>query len=241
MLPLSTPTPQSASDRALLDCLQSSNHKHYLLSRSLTMDKCLGKFSSHLAEISQPLRELLSPNNAWLWSPRHQVAFNAIKNELARPTVLALYNPLANLKISADASSFGLGAVLLQKSSEEWKPVAYASCPMSAAEKYYAQIEKEALAVKWACEKFHELYILGNKFSTESDHKPLIPLLSIKSLDHLPPQIVWFHFRLDRYTYTIQHVAGKELHTADTLFELPSQTLKEKHWRKLQILNNRWN
>ena len=87
------------------------------------------------------------------------MAFNAIKNALARPTVLALYkNPLANLKISADASSFRLGAVLLQKSSEEWKPVAYASHPMSAAEKHYAQIEKEALAVMWACEKFHELY-----------------------------------------------------------------------------------
>ena len=82
----------------------------------------LGKFSYHQADISQPLRDLLSPKNAWLWSPRHQVAFNAIKNELARPTVLALYNPLASLKFSADAFSFGLAAVLLQKSSEEWKP-----------------------------------------------------------------------------------------------------------------------
>ena len=64
-------------------------------------------------------------------------------------------------------------------------------------------------------------YILGNKFSIESDHKPLIPLLSIKSLDHLPPCIVWFRLRLDRYTYTIQHVAGKELHTTDTLSHAP--------------------
>ena len=77
------------------------------------------------------------------------------------------------------------------------------------------QIEKEALAVTWACEKFHD-YILGSKFSIESDHKPLIPLLSSKSLDHLPSRIVRFRLRLDRYNYTIQRVAGKELYTADT-------------------------
>ena len=97
---------------------------------------------------------------------------------------------------------------------------------MSTTEKRYTQIEKEALAVTWACEKFHD-YILGSKFSIESDHKPLIPLLSTKSLDHLPPRIVHFRLRLDRYNYTIQHVAGKELYTADTLSRAPLPEEKE--------------
>ena len=41
--------------------------------------------------------------------------------------VLALYNPAARSKVSADALSFGLGAVLLQENNAgQWRPVAYA-------------------------------------------------------------------------------------------------------------------
>ena len=60
---------------------------------------------------------------------------------------------------------------------------------MSDTEKRYVQIEKEALATTWACEKF-SMYILGHPFLIESDHKPLIPLLNIKHLDALPPRIL---------------------------------------------------
>ena len=53
----------------------------------------------------------------------------------------------------------------------------------------YAQIEKEALGITWACEKF-ATYIVGRKFLVETDHKPFVPLLGIKHLDSLPPRIV---------------------------------------------------
>ena len=42
-------------------------------------------------------------------------------------TTLSLYNPAGYIKLSADASSYGLGAVLLQETSNKWQPVAYAS------------------------------------------------------------------------------------------------------------------
>ena len=86
----------------------------------------------------------------------------------------------------------GLGAVLLQQSGSIWRPVAYASRAMSETEKRYAQVEKEALAVTWACEKFSN-YLLEMHFLIESDHKPLIPLLGSKNLDMLPPRILRFH------------------------------------------------
>ena len=74
--------------------------------------------------------------------------------------------------------------------------------------------------VMWGCEKFTE-NILGRKFLIESDHKPLIPLLNTKQLDSMPPQILRFRLRLARYDYTIHHVSGKHLYSADTLSKAP--------------------
>ena len=104
-----------------------------------------------------------------------------MKLELTRPTVLALYNPIAPTKISANVSAYGLRAVLLQEAESAWSPVIYASRSLSDTERQYEQIEKEALTVTWACSKFAN-YILGRH---ETDHKPLVPILSTKHLDDL--------------------------------------------------------
>lgn len=64
---------------------------------------------------------------SWIWGPDQERSFSEVKLELAKPTVLALYDPQAETKVSADASSFGLGAVLLQSDGQTWRPVAYAS------------------------------------------------------------------------------------------------------------------
>ncbi len=48
----------------------------------------------------------------------------------------------------------------------------------------YAQIEKEALALTWASERFSD-YLLGLTFHIDTDHKPLVPLFSSKQLDEL--------------------------------------------------------
>ena len=87
--------------------------------------------------------------------PTQEEAFHQLKKELTQPTVLAVYDPDADTKICSDASSYGLGAVLLQRQAEnQWKPISYASRAMSETEQRYSQIEKEALAIIWACEKF---------------------------------------------------------------------------------------
>ena len=78
--------------------------------------------------------------------------------------------------MSADASKLALGAVLLQEIGEElWQPVEYASRKMTDTETRYAMVEKEALAITWACEKF-DYYLIGRKFEVETDHKPLVAI-----------------------------------------------------------------
>ena len=139
---------------------------------------------------------------------------------MARPTTLVLYDQDAPTKITADASAYGLGAVLLQQQDTVWKPVAYASKSMTGTERRYSQIEKEALALVWACEKFED-YVLGKMIQLETDHKPLVPLLGTTHLDCLPPRILRCHLRLMRFGYTICHVPGKELYTVDALSRAP--------------------
>ena len=146
-----------------------------------------------------------------------------MKLELTRPTVLALYNPNAPTKISADASAYGLGAVLLQEAESAWRPVIHVSRSLTDTKRWYAQIEKEALAVTWAYNKFAN-YILGKPFMIETDHKPLVPIFSTKHLDDLPPHVLRFRFRLAGFNYTIMHTPGKLLYTADTLSHAPQPT-----------------
>jgi hypothetical protein len=84
-----------------------------------------------------------------------------IKHELASSGTLSHYDPNKESIVSADASSFGIGTVIRQTRGESLRPVVYASRSMSDTEMGYAQIEKEALAITWACEKFSN-YLSSN-------------------------------------------------------------------------------
>ena len=98
----------------------------------------------------------------------------------------------------------------------EWRPIAYASRAMSPTEQRYAQIEKEALGITWASERFVD-YLIGLEFHIETDHKPLVPLLSSRNVEDLPARVQRFRMRIMRFTYSLSHVPGKSLYTADTL------------------------
>ena len=100
-------------------------------------------------------------------------------------TILALFDPHRPTQVSADASSYGLSAVLTQQqSSGEWKPISYISQAFTTTEQRYAHTEKEALAVTWACERIRD-FLTGLQFHIHTDHKLLVPLLTTKGLDEL--------------------------------------------------------
>ena len=150
------PDPEKIS--AILKLKTSTNILE--LHRFLGMVNQLGKFSPNLASSSQFLRELLCTKRSWIWDPEQQKSFSQIKTKLTQPAVLMLYNPTAPVKVSADASAYGMGAVLLQQANSGWKPVAYTSRAMSEAEKWYAQIEKRPWQL---CEPAASLPIISSE------------------------------------------------------------------------------
>ena len=105
------------------------------------------------SETMAPIRALLKEDAAWSWEVEHTQSLNKVKAALATEPVLRYYDVSKPVTIQADASQSGLGCCLLQ----EGRPVHYASRSMTDTEKNYAQIEKELVAICYACHKFHHI------------------------------------------------------------------------------------
>ena len=128
------------------------------------------EFTPNLADKTKLLRDLLSKKKQWSWSHAQELAFDTVKQVLTdlESPILALFDPRRETTVLADASSYGLGAFLLQtQRNGERRPVAYVSRSMTLTETRYAQIQKEALALTWACECYSD-YLVGLQFRPQA-------------------------------------------------------------------------
>ena len=105
------------------------------------------KFIPDMATLVNPLNRLLSQDVPWKWSDDCQISFETLKSALENSPLLTHYDSKKPVRLAADASSCGIGAVLSHVSDDgEEQPIAYASRALSASEQNYSMIEKEALA-----------------------------------------------------------------------------------------------
>ena len=171
----------------------------------------LAQYIPNMSEITAPLRMLLKENVQFAWQHEQDEALEKIKTALTANPVLSYYDVTKDVTIQTDASQSGIGSCLLQNGHV----IAYASRSMTDAEKNYAQIEKELLAVLFACEKFNQ-YIYGKKVSVQTDHKPLEAIKS-KPLHKAPPRLQRMLLRLQKYDLDLKYIPGKFMYVADTL------------------------
>ena len=101
-------------------------------------------------------------------------------------------------------------------------PIAFDSQSLSAAERKYAHLDKEGLAIVFGVEKFHP-YLMGRQFTICSDHKPLQHIFSeTKPIPTLASaRIQRWALTLSPYNYRICYKPGSENSNADVLSRLP--------------------
>ena len=141
----------------------------------------LSQFIPNLADKTHTLRGLLKKDPPFLWEGHHKECFEKLKTVISQDSTLTYFNTTEMPVLQTDASLKGLGAALIQNK----KPIAYASKSLTDAEKRYACIEWELLAIVFGVQRFH-IYLYGRQFKVLTDHKPLVMILQ-KPLTSAPP------------------------------------------------------
>ena len=176
----------------------------------------LAKFVARYADMTEPLRKLLKTDGIWSWTEECQNAFETLKTAIAKPPVLAHFDPASPTILTTDASAVALGAQLSQLQDGVERPIAFAARSLTETERNYATNEREALAALWAMEKWH-FFLYGRAFEVRIDHQSLKQLLSAGGSGHKPLRLHRWCNRLSQYNFSVQHIPGEQNCMADLL------------------------
>ena len=146
------------------------------------------------------------------WGPEEESAFNKLKDSITNEKTMIYFNPKQQIFVRTEASYHdGLSAGLFQNTGNGLQPVHYISRTMTDTEKryMYSQTEKDALAVRWAKNRFR-MYLLGAPiFKIITAHKPLLPMFN-KPTAKLPPRIERWVMDMQDVDFELVYEPGKD-------------------------------
>ncbi|KAL1447951.1 hypothetical protein WDU94_000597 [Cyamophila willieti] len=195
------------------------------------IDELINKLRHSSSTITAPIRKLLSSNSKFFWSTECEAAFIKLKNLIASDQTLVPYDPQLPVTVACDASPVGIGAVMSHIIDGVEKPIAFVSRSLSPAEVNYSQIDREALAIVFALDKFH-IYLYGRKFTLLTDNKPLSRIFDQNS--NLPAmtasRLLRYASYLSSFNYEVKLRKSEENSNADYLSRQP---LKNSNYQSL--------
>jgi hypothetical protein len=172
-------------------------------------------FVPNFATIAAPLTDLTKKGcpNILPWRDVHHNALLSLQRYICNPPILRLPDMAKLFILQTDASSDGLGAILLQENDSVKHPISFASRKLLPRERNYSTIEREALAIVWGIQKF-ENFLLGQNFVLETDHHPLQYLNQTKFQNG---RIMRWALALQPFRFTVRAIKGKDNVGADFL------------------------
>jgi len=178
------------------------------------------RFIDHYATLAAPLTDLLPKRkpDKLLWTDKEQKSFEILKEKLISKPILRPPNPNKGYKIYCDGNSVAIAAVLMQTDDNliDSYVVSYTSRKLTPAERRYAIVEIELMAIVYALKKFHQ-YVYLQEIEVFSDHRPLVWLNSLSK--HSNRLMRWV-IMLQDYNLKVTYIPGhKQL--ADGLTRTP--------------------
>jgi len=164
----------------------------------------------NLANISAPLRIMLTKFQDYNWGPKQQEAFLKIKTAILL-NCLGHFDDKRRTEVWVDAGPNGVAAYIIQsdRNNKNRTLITCGSHAFSEAELNYSQVEKEGYACVWACEHFH-IYLYGQQFDLYSDNKSMVHILeaTADATKRTPLRLVHWKARLVRYNLKAFHIPG---------------------------------
>ena len=184
------------------------------------------KFIDDFSTLTSPLRDIVKKHK-FEWHKIHQKTFELLKMKLVSAPIMAYFDMNKETNLYVDASPFGLSAILMQKDDHEdsLRTVAYGSRSLTDVESRYSQTEREALAIVWGVEHFHQ-YLYGSKFTIVTDHKPQEVIYG--NVNSKPSaRIERWVLRLQPYCFRVEYRKGED-NPADYMSRHPGATKSKK-------------
>ena len=180
------------------------------------------RFLQNHATVLAPLNNLLRKDVKWKWTQAEEKAFQKAKKLLLNSRTLVPYDDSLPLYLACDASSYGAGAVLSHVIDGCYRPIAFASCTLTPAQKNYSQLEKEAFSIIFGLKRFRQ-YLYGRSFTILTDHRPLLALLAPDRQVpvHAAARLQRWALILQSYNYKIQYRNTTAHADADLMSRLP--------------------
>lgn len=173
------------------------------------------RFIKDFSKVAQPLTELLHKDKIFEWKEPQDQAMAYLKERFTTAPILRIFNSKLPIRVSTDASDFGIGAVLEQEFEDnQWHPIAFESRKMTPAERNYPIREKELLAVVHALTTWR-LYLEDSPgFQILTDHYSLKYLDTQKTLNKR--QARWQEL-LCNFNFEVKPIPGKVNSVPDSL------------------------
>ena len=202
-----------------------------------------GAYAFSMSTHMQPFRDLLKPDNKFIWTQDLEDAFTKSKSVMVEEMEkgVRLFEPYRPTCLSTDWSNEGIGFTLKQKHchcqeisptccKDGWQLCLVGSRFTTPAESRYAPIEGEALAVVYALQQTR-YYILGcPNLIVTTDHKPLVNVLNERSLNEISNRrLLNLKEKCLQYQFQIKHVSGAKNKGPDALSRYPAQATSTEH------------
>ena len=203
------------------------------LQRFLGMVNYYRRWIKKAAHQLQPLYDALKGTNpkprTLKWDQTLQTSFDAIKEALAKATLLRHPRPGAQLALTTDASDLAIGGVLEQRGPHGWEPLSFYSAKLEDHQRKWPPYDKELLAAFKGVRHFKNM-VEGRKFTLYTDHQSLVPSMT-KKTDPQTPRQTYQLACISEFTTDIRYIEGKSNVVADALSRPPgvSSILNDQH------------